>query len=254
VTTRLAYALIMMTSVLVAAWLARTRHAKLPITRGERWGIFLGAFVGAMVAARLPFALTDPRGLIGGGAWFGDGKTIVFGLVGGYLGVEAAKAMLGLRLKTGDAFVVPTAAAIAIGRMGCFVAGCCHGRPTDLPWAVDFGDGVLRHPTQLYETVFHVTALACFLVIEARGWLKTQRIKAYILAYLIYRFASESIRPELQVQLGLTVYQWLVLGFVPLFVALWVRDARALGLAAANRTLTSSGGVENQIACEQDGH
>ena len=111
-----------------------------------------------MIGAKLPFVLADWEGLASGRAWFENGKTIVFGLVGGYFGVELAKALLGVRVKTGDSFAVPVAAALAIGRLGCFVAGCCHGTVTTLPWGVDFGDGLRRHPTQLYESAFHLTA------------------------------------------------------------------------------------------------
>ncbi len=94
-------------------------------------GIGLGAFCGAMIGAKLPFVLADWEGLLSGRAWLENGKTIVFGLVGGYFGVELAKALLGVRVKTGDSFAVPVAAALAIGRLGCFVAGCCHGTVTN---------------------------------------------------------------------------------------------------------------------------
>jgi phosphatidylglycerol---prolipoprotein diacylglyceryl transferase len=48
------------------------------------------------------------------------------------------------------------AAAIAVGRLGCFFSGIedrTYGTPTDLPWGYDFGDGILRHPVELYEAV-----------------------------------------------------------------------------------------------------
>ena len=106
------------------------RSPALGLSRRERLGIGLGAFCGAMIAAKLPFLLADWEGLLSGRAWFENGKTIVFGLAGGYFGVELAKALLGVRVKTGDSFAVPVAAALAIGRLGCFAAGCCHGTVT----------------------------------------------------------------------------------------------------------------------------
>ena len=81
-------------------------------------------------------------------------------------GVEIAKRAAGVTASTGDAFVVPLAVGIAIGRMGCFVAGLhddTYGNATTLPWGVDFGDGVARHPTQLYDIAF-VCAAALVLV------------------------------------------------------------------------------------------
>jgi phosphatidylglycerol:prolipoprotein diacylglycerol transferase len=128
------YPLIMLASVTVAALLSRRGQRSLGLSRRERLGIALGAFCGAMIGAKLPFALADWEGLVSGRAWLDNGKTIVFGFVGGYFGVELMKARLGIRVKTGDSFAVPVALAISIGRLGCFVAGCCYGTVTTLPW------------------------------------------------------------------------------------------------------------------------
>jgi hypothetical protein len=91
----------------------------LGLTPRQRLGIGLGAFCGGMIVAKLPFVLADWEGQVDGRAWFDNGKTIVFGLVGGYFGVELAKWALGIRVKTGDGFAVPVAA-VAIGRPACF--------------------------------------------------------------------------------------------------------------------------------------
>ena len=224
----LPYVAIMLLALGSAIVLSRGRHRALPLRPGQRLLITVGAFVGAIFGAKLPFALSDHPGLLSGHAWLAGGKTILFGLVGGYAGVEVVKRALGVRIKTGDTFVVPVAVAIAIGRLGCFVAGCCHGTPTELPWGVVFADGVPRHPTQLYEFLFHASAALVILWMERREILRCQRIKLYILAYLVYRILSEFIRPEPRVELGLTVYQWSALAFIPLFVLLWRRDSRTL--------------------------
>ncbi|HEU5117947.1 MAG TPA: prolipoprotein diacylglyceryl transferase family protein, partial [Isosphaeraceae bacterium] len=148
------------------------------------------------------------------------------GLVGGYFGVELAKWSLGLRIKTGDTFAVPVPAAVAVGRLACFFGGCCYGKPTNLPWGVDFGDHVCRHPTQVYETLFHASMAVVLAMMRARGLFRGQLIKLYILSYLIYRFFTEFLRPEPVIFGGLTGYQWVALVLVPVFVGLWVYDAR----------------------------
>src|SRR4051794_1245841 len=84
--------------------LSRRTQPALGLTARERLGLGLGAFCGGMIGAKLPFVLADWDGLISGRAWFDNGKTILFGLVGGYFGVEMAKAALGIRIKTGDTF------------------------------------------------------------------------------------------------------------------------------------------------------
>jgi phosphatidylglycerol:prolipoprotein diacylglycerol transferase len=218
----------MLLAVAVGVAISRLTQQRLPLSRTERLGIGLGAFCGAFLGARLPFAMADWDGMLSGAAWFGDGKTIVTGIVGGYFGVELAKWALHVRVKTGDSFAVPVAAAVAVGRLACFSAGCCYGTPTTLPWGVVFksADSLPRHPTQLYEAAFHFIAALVLYRLWRRNLLSGQLIKLYIIAYLVYRFASEFIRPEPEILFGLTGYQWAAIALVPLFAWLWIRDAR----------------------------
>src|SRR5205085_2778273 len=153
-----------LTGLLVSRWTQRP----LGLEPGQRLALALGAFCGAMIGARLPFVLADWDGLVSGRAWLDSGKTLVFGLAGGYFGVEIAKWSIHLRVKTGDSFAAPVAAAIGVGRFACFSAGCCYGTVTDLPWGVDFGDGLPRHPTQLYEAAFHLTCAGLLIWMQRR--------------------------------------------------------------------------------------
>jgi phosphatidylglycerol:prolipoprotein diacylglycerol transferase len=221
------YLLIMAAAIVTGVFISRVTQAKLPLRPHEKLFIGLGAFCGAMIGAKLPFVLSDWEGFLSGAAWFANGKTILCGLVGGYFGVELAKWALGVHVKTGDSFAVPVAAAVGIGRLGCFHAGCCFGTPTSLPWGVVFGtaDSFPRHPTQLYEAGFHLVAAGVLLWLERRGLFRGQLIKLYILSYLVYRFLTEWIRPEAQLAGGLTGYQWAALAMAVLFVWLWIRDA-----------------------------
>ncbi len=218
------FPLIMLTALVAGMALSQHRQAKLPLTGRQRAAIAIGAFCGGMLGSKLPFALADPRGAFCAQAWLGDGKTILFGLAGGYVGVEVAKALVNVTTKTGDSFAIPVAVSIGIGRLGCFVGRCCYGQPTSLPWGIDFGDGVLRHPTQLYETAFHLLMAAGLFALERRGWFPRQRFKLYLLAYCGYRFVTEFIRPEVRLTGGLTGYQWAALAFVPVIAVLWWQD------------------------------
>jgi phosphatidylglycerol:prolipoprotein diacylglycerol transferase len=92
------------------------------------------------------------------------GKTIVGALIFGLISVELIKRYIGLRQSTGDLYAIPLALGIAIGRIGCFLTGLSdntYGTPTDLPWAINFGDGIPRHPTQLYEIAFLMFLIPC---------------------------------------------------------------------------------------------
>jgi phosphatidylglycerol---prolipoprotein diacylglyceryl transferase len=223
------YTLVMLAAVAVMSLLLRRWQAKLPLTWWEKLGIGLGGFCGAMIGAKVPFVLSDWSALVSGTAWLADGKTIMCGIVGGYFGVELAKWTLDVRIKTGDTFAVPVAVGVAIGRLACFVGGCCYGAPTSLPWGVSFdraGDSLTRHPTQLYEAAFHLSMAAALFALEQHRQFRGQLIKLYILMYLVYRFLTEFIRPEPRLLAGLTGYQWACLALAPFFVWLWIRDTR----------------------------
>lgn len=124
--------------------------------------LLLGSVGGALLAGTLNLAL------IGAG---GVGRSILGALLGGILAVEIWKARHGVRLSTGVVLAVPIALGIAVGRLGCHSAGLAeltYGVPAGAWPGIDFGDGVRRHPVQLYEsgamaawTVVLLTGLAC---------------------------------------------------------------------------------------------
>lgn len=220
------YTLVMLAAIATGVLVRRHSGASLPIPRWQSALLGLGAFVGGALFAKLPYVLGDWEGLRSGTAWLADGRTLTWGFVGGYVGVELAKWALQIRMKTGDSFAVPVAASVAVGRLGCFVGGCCFGRETDLPWGVDFGDGAHRHPTQLYECAFHALCAVTLHAIGRRGAFPRQRIKLYVMAYMLYRFFTEWLRPEPIVGMGLTFYQWSAITFFALFAGLFAMDSR----------------------------
>lgn len=220
------YTLVMLVAIGTGVVLSRFSQRSLPLKGMERFGVGLGAFCGAMLGAKLPFVFSDWSGLLSGTAWFSDGKTILLGLAGGYLGVEIAKWCLDIKTRTGDSFAVPVAVAVSIGRIGCFVGGCCYGTPTDLPWGVVFSqvDSQPRHPTQIYESIFHLLVAGLMAVGIHRGWCRGQWFKIYIMVYAVYRFSTEFIRPEARFTGGLTAYQWASLCLLLCFGWLWYHD------------------------------
>ncbi len=217
-------------ALLTGLVLSRKTQRGMPMTDVQRLGVGVGAFVGAMLGAKLPFALSDWRELVSGGAWFSDGKTILTGLVGGYFGVLVAKWSLDIHTRTGDSFAMPVAASVAVGRLGCFVAGCCYGRVTTLPWGVVFPQqgSLPRHPTQLYEAAFHALAAIALYQLGRAGLFRGNLMKLDIVAYAAYRFLTEFIRDEPPLWLDLTGYQWASVVLVVLFGGLWWRDAKEM--------------------------
>ena len=210
--SRLAYTLLMIAAAVVATWLVSRRQRSLSLKASDRWTILASGFVGATFSAKAPFLLFGQLGGPLWAPWLGDGKTILWGLAGGYLGVEVGKYMVGVRVRTGDTFVVGIALAIAIGRIGCLLFGCCYGLPTNLPWGICFvtaedGGLIPRHPTQIYESLFHLFFAGVAAVGIQRRWLVGDWMPVYLIGYCVYRFVSEWVRPEARIAMGLTFYQ-----------------------------------------------
>jgi prolipoprotein diacylglyceryltransferase len=121
-----------------------------------------------------------------------------------------------------------------IGRVGCFLAGLedgTFGNPSALPWAIDFGDGVPRHPTQLYEILF--AGLLWWGLAGLRGRLAVRSgllFKLMLVSYLGWRLLVDGIKPIPYVYpLGLSGIQWVCLIglaiYLPLVWRLWPRVA-----------------------------
>ena len=178
------------------------RHPRTPpLDRVQTLLLIAGAIAGAALGSKVAYWLYDPVYAFGD---FPDprrlleGKSILGGLLGGLCGVEAAKRVAGISGSTGDRFVLPLTVGMVLGRIGCFLAGLddhTYGNPTSLPWGVDFGDGVPRHPTQLYEILFLLAWSAWLHVRRARFAREGDRFRAYLAMYLLYRLCVESIRP-----------------------------------------------------------
>jgi phosphatidylglycerol---prolipoprotein diacylglyceryl transferase len=153
--------------------------------------VWLGAVAGAMVLGTLNLHLAGMAG---------TGRSILGAMIGGVITAEAYKLLFDIRGSTGIVFVVPLATAIAIGRIGCFLAGLAdftYGTPTDLPWGVDFGDGIRRHPVQLYES-FSMLAFLCVFIWQIRRqreWIMCHGFYLFTLAYAGQRFLWEFVKP-----------------------------------------------------------
>jgi phosphatidylglycerol:prolipoprotein diacylglycerol transferase len=190
--------------------------------------VLAAAALGSIVGSRLMAWVADPAQFEGlpWTQWL-QAKTIVGGLIGGTLAVEWAKPRLGITGRTGDPMAVGLALALGIGRIGCFLTGISdhtYGNPSQLPWAMDLGDGILRHPTALYESIFCLGLAWWLRRLEGRLPAQGDLFRTFMLAYFAWRFSVEFIKPGPQV-LGLNAYQWASL-------AVWLayrRDAWRLG-------------------------
>ncbi|MEM9947108.1 MAG: prolipoprotein diacylglyceryl transferase family protein, partial [Cyanobacteria bacterium P01_D01_bin.36] len=173
------------------------------ILPSQRSSISVGALVGALLGAKLLVMMQHVNLLGEDWRMFAllvlQGKTIVGALLGGLIGVEVTKKKIGVRQSTGDSFVWSVMLGMMIGRVGCFLTGLSdrtYGIATTLPWGVDFGDGISRHPTQLYEVIF-LAGLSFLLWLYAREKRQSGDLfKVFMIAYLGFRFGIDFIKPE----------------------------------------------------------
>ena len=181
-------------------------------TTSTRWSLIVAAAVGAALGSKLLALLNEPSTLFENLSdpvkFMAIGKTMVGGLIGGWIAVELTKRSMGIRERSGDLFAVPICVGVATGRIGCFLTGLpdhTFGTPTELPWGVDFGDGIARHPAQLYELVF-VTAFGLYLLFrKQRG--NGLEFRALLLGYLGFRLGVDFLKPG-ELLWGLTAIQW----------------------------------------------
>jgi phosphatidylglycerol:prolipoprotein diacylglycerol transferase len=192
----------------------------------QRWAVIASAAIGALLGSRVLGLLEQtPRLKM---AWQAilepGGKTIVGGLLGGWFAVEVVKRLRGIRTRTGDLFVIPLCIGIGFGRIGCFLAGLAddtYGTPTKLPWGVDFGDGIARHPTQLYEVLFVGLLAVALNHYNRRPHSDGATFRLFLGAYLAWRLGIDFIKPQPLVH-GMSLIQWsCVAGLVALTPSLF---------------------------------
>ncbi|MDD5110044.1 MAG: prolipoprotein diacylglyceryl transferase [Patescibacteria group bacterium] len=171
--------------------------------------IAVAALLGGALGAKIPIWLYYARHIAAhpGLETFLSGRTIVGGIIGGWAAVAMAKKKLGVHTKTGDIFAPALALGEAIGRIGCFLRGCCGGTATRLPWAMDFGDGVLRHPTQLYTLTFDLILFMYLWSARKKYHCEGNLFLQYLAASFTFRFFLEFIRTTPKIFYGLSGFQ-----------------------------------------------
>jgi phosphatidylglycerol---prolipoprotein diacylglyceryl transferase len=184
------------------------------IVSENRLWILIGAIFGALLGSRLVGALENPQALLNAkNIWLYiySNKTVLGGFLGGLFGVELIKKIIGEKHSSGDLFTYPIILALIIGRMGCFSMGVyeeTYGTVTTFFTGMNLGDGLMRHPVSLYEMVFLFLLWFVLAQIEKRYKLaEGARFKIFMIAYCVYRFSQEFIKPSYPVLIGLSTIQ-----------------------------------------------
>lgn len=175
-------------------WLSRVRRLAFPLqstTMPYIATLLFGAGLGAYAFGTLNLWLSGQPGIA---------RSIEGALAGGIIAIELYKWANGISHRTGARFALPLAVGIAVGRFGCYFAGLddfTYGIPTSLPWGHDFGDGIARHPVQLYESaamasfaIFYIVA-----VIKRNGFVIHNGFYLALGYYGLQRFMWEFLKP-----------------------------------------------------------
>lgn len=209
------------------------KHHSDQISSDNRLVIFIAAAFGAFIGSHLVGIFENPPSLVHfNTVYFLGNKTIVGGMLGGLVAVEITKKRLGVNVSSGDMMVYPLILAMMIGRTGCFLAGLddgTYGIPSNLPWAINLGDGIRRHPTNLYEILFWALLWLALSGIEKRHRLANgAKFKVFLSAYLVFRFFIEFIKPDYFLSFGLSVIQLVCLAGIVYYYKVFIYPTKLL--------------------------
>src|SRR5919199_5580161 len=206
------YGVLLALAFLVALFVAARLGARDGLPRERVFDLGLWMLLGGLVGSKLLLMVAEPeyganwRNLLSidflrsGGVWYGG---FLGGLLTGVLLIRRYKLSF---WKVTDAFAPGVALGQSIGREGCFAAGCCWGKPTTLPWGVEFGElahhitgvptGVHLHPTKLYESATCAVIFFVLLRLHRRKRFAGEVIAAYAVLYGLTRFLIEFVRDD----------------------------------------------------------
>ena len=212
------YGVLLALAFLAALFVAARLGARDGLARERVFDLGLWMLLGGLVGSKLLLMVAEPEYasdlwrlvsldfLRSGGVWYGG---FLGGLLTGALLIRRYKLPF---WKTTDAFAPGVALGQAIGRQGCFAAGCCWGKPTTLPWGVHFselghtitgvpttdasGAPLHLHPTQLYESFASLLLFLFLFWLHRRKRFTGEVIAAYAVLYGLIRFLIELVRDD----------------------------------------------------------
>ncbi|MEQ8169983.1 MAG: prolipoprotein diacylglyceryl transferase [Candidatus Eremiobacterota bacterium] len=175
------------------------------------------------------YSLSDPLTIInlrkGGLAWYG---ALIGAIAGGLIYSKVSKISF---WKLADMVSAPSMVGLAIGRIGCFLNGCCYGKPTDLPCGVEFPEtyppGVSRHPTQIYESILDLVVFYILhKIIDKNKKFYGETFCYFIGLYSLVRFIVEFFREtfsSIPPVMGLTVAQLTGIGLIIIITIIGIK-------------------------------
>jgi prolipoprotein diacylglyceryltransferase len=210
-------------------WHRRTRHEP------ELMLVIIGALAGGFLGAKLAYLFAEGRmDWNQPDRWlrWATGKSVLGGLLGAFVGVEAIKRAHGIRTPTGDGFALSLPFSLFLGRIGCILHGCCLGRPWADGWcAVHDQSGIERWPAPHVEAVFQLLMLGLLAWMRRTGLGRDRLFYAYLIAYGTFRFAHEFLRATPRMVGPFSGYHLIALLMATLGTIMWRRRTQERRLA-----------------------
>jgi phosphatidylglycerol---prolipoprotein diacylglyceryl transferase len=208
------YGVLVATGVLLSLWYGRRQAARIGLDPDKFWSMGIYLVLGALIFAKIWLIFTawdyysaNPREIFSI-TMFQSGGTFYGGVTGGVLTVLLYTHFQKMPLlPTLDCCMSAVPLGHSIGRVGCFMAGCCFGKPTDLPWGVKFSNpvaaqlagtplGIHLHPTQLYEAALEFLNFLCLIWLGKRQRFTGEILGTYMILYGFERGILEFFRGD----------------------------------------------------------
>lgn len=207
------YGLLLAVGMLLALFVASKLAMRDGLPRERIYDLGLWTLIGGLVGSKVLMFLTEDNVQIFSLDFLRSGGVYYGGFLGGFFALVLLIRWYKLPFwKVADAFAPGVALGQFFGRQGCFSAGCCWGKHTDLPWGVHFtepaheftgvpiygpdGSDLYLHPTQLYESFTMLIVFGILFYLHRKKKFDGQVLIAYAIIYGIVRFSIEFLRDD----------------------------------------------------------
>jgi phosphatidylglycerol---prolipoprotein diacylglyceryl transferase len=207
------YGVFLAIGMLLALWVASRLAARDGLDRDQIYSLGLWCLIGGLVGSKILMFFVEDHVNIFSLDFLRSGGVYYGGFIGGFLALVLVIRFYKIPFwKAADALAPALALGQAFGRQGCFAAGCCWGKPTDLPWGVHFselgheytgvpiygpgGETLHLHPTQLYESFAMLLVFGLLVYLHRHKKFDGQVLIAYGIIYSLVRFSIEFVRDD----------------------------------------------------------
>ena len=253
------YGVLLALGLLLALFLASKLGGRDGLPRDRIYDLGLWTIIGGLVGSKVLMFFTEENVNIFSLDFLRSGGVYYGGFLGGFLALFILIHFYKLSFwKVADAFAPGVALGQFFGREGCFAAGCCWGKVTDMPWGVHFtehaheftgvpiygpdGNLLNLHPTQLYESIAMLIVCGVLIYLHKHKKFNGQVLIGYMILYPIVRFTIEFFRDDPRGDLmGLTTLTGLSTSqIISLIVAFGAIVFMFLRLRQANKLVSSN--------------